>query len=124
MKNKEFLCRDKRTIKILLLAFCIQFMASCEQKFDKSKWQIKNDFEYPYRNKMLKNLINNYPLKGKNYKQIIDILGEEKMEDHKIYYQITVDYGLDIDPVYTKHLEITFTNDSIANDFRVIEWEK
>lgn len=103
------------------------FLVSCNQqiKFNQAQWQTKDDMEYPYRKKMLNDLTTNHKLSGLKYSEIIDLLGQPQISDSTtLGYQIIVDYGHDIDPVYTKYLELTFSKDSIITAFKVKEWKK
>lgn len=95
-------------------------------KFDKMAWNEKGDLgTYPNRKKMLKDLLNNYQLKGLTYKQLIDLLGEPETysdeEPNTATYNIVTDYGGDIDPVYIKNLEVKFGADSIMRNVTINE---
>jgi hypothetical protein len=76
---------------------------------------------------MIDDLIKNYELKGKKYHEIIELLdrpqGKED-NDLQIFYDIDVNYGRDIDPVYSKTLMFQFDKDSVVNMFKVEEWKK
>ena len=80
---------------------------------------------YPQRERMLRDIINKHQLKGLKYKQMIELLGEpENYTDEEVNtetYNIVVDYGRDIDPVYIKHLEVKFNSDSIVTDVYIKE---
>lgn len=43
---------------------------------------------------------------------------------HEVFYDIEVDYGFDIDPIYTKVLILQFSKDSIVQTFEVKEYKK
>lgn len=74
---------------------------------------------------MLKDLMNNHGLKGLNYTQLIDLLGEpDKYSDEEpstVTYNIVSDYGRDIDPIFLKNLEVKFSSDSIVTDLNINE---
>lgn len=116
----------------MLQSVAITFLAACnnndkEMKFDKVKWKEKKDPAFPsaYRNKMLNDLMLNQKLTGLKYNQLIDLLGTPNFNDSStLSYKIIVDYGSDIDPVYTKDLDFTFSKDSIITTFKVNEWKK
>lgn len=113
--------------KISFLLFLIILLAACDQKFEKSGWVCKDDMEYPKRRRMVNDLVENYKMKGMTYSQIINLLGDGEKgqnEENKLFYDIIVNYGIDIDPVYMKYLEINFTKDSIVNSFKIVEWKK
>jgi hypothetical protein len=126
----DFHSHSKRTISLRLLVFVIiaAFACSCNsnQKFDKTAWQQRGDLGlYPEREKMLKDLMNNYQLKRLTFKKVIELLGErEKYSDEEpntVTYNIVTGYGPDIDPVYIKNLEVKFSSDSIVADIHVNE---
>lgn len=60
---------EKKIILFLIIAFCL----SCNNKFEK-KWNIGIDYEYPYREKILNEFLNNNDLKGKNVSEILNLL--------------------------------------------------
>ena len=108
------------------------FLFSCSHnsrqiKFDSDKWNEQTDPLFPskYRPKMLTDLTSNYKLIGLNYIQIVQLLGiPDDKDSSSMSYEITVDYGQDIDPVYIKTLEFTFSKDSIITSYKVREWKK
>ena len=105
-------------------------LSSCrtEIKFDKVKWAEKADLmTFSNRKSMINDLIKNYHLRGQSYKQIIELLGEPQSDldsNFKIFYDVDIDYGSDIDPVYSKTLSFQFSIDSIVQKYDVIEWKK
>jgi len=112
--------------KLIIVLF---FMISCnkEVKFEKGKWSEKMDagFPSPYRSKMLFDLTKNHKLVGLTYLQLIKNLGfPDNKDSSTAVYNIIVDYGSDIDPVYTKNLEFAYSKDSLITSFRIVEWKK
>jgi len=113
----------------LYLITTVFFFTSCnnEEKFSKVKWNERTDpaFPPPYRNRMLKDLTSNYKLTGLKYSDIIELLGEPNFNDsNSLAYKIKEDYGHDIDPVYSKNLDFTFSKDSMITAYKVVEWKK
>ena len=104
------------------------FSCQTRQKFDKVKWaEVADLMTFPNRKSMIDDLTNSFQLKGKRYKEIIELLGQPQGKgdnDLKIFYDIEVDYGSDIDPVYSKTLTFQFDKDSIVTTFKVEEWKK
>ena len=81
--------------------------------------------EFPYRNKMLKDLTSNYKLVGLKHSEIVNLLGDPNFSDSSSFaYEVIEDYGSDIDPVYTKNLDFEFGKDSIITAFKIAEWKK
>jgi hypothetical protein len=121
-----------RKICFILLKFglLVLLLSSCnnkEIKFDKSKWNEQTDPLFPssYRLKMLTDLTSNYKLVGFTYSQLIELLGmPDNKDSSSLSYKIVVDYGHDIDPVYTKNLDFIFSKDSVITSFKVDEWKK
>ena len=95
---------------IFLLLFGLLTSCNNDITFEKNGWQQKDDLGfYPNRNKMLNDLTINHNLKGLSYKKIIELIGEPEKNitaNNSIFYNIITDYGHDIDPVYSKTLEI------------------
>jgi hypothetical protein len=122
---------DIRNILQIIIFIALVLFASCnnEMKFDKAKWdeQPNLDFTPPYRKKMLKDLTTHYKLTGLKYSEIINLLGAPNFQDNtsaSFGYDIIIDYGSDIDPVYTQTLDFTFSKDSIITSYKVNEWKK
>ena len=91
-----------------------------EEKFDKIKWAVKKDREYPYRNKMLKDFITNYRLTGLKKDTVVNLLGQPNRSDNGyLFYTIAQEYLGNIPvPLHTKTLVIKFAKDS------TVEWRK
>lgn len=112
----------------LQLAVAVIFLSSCtnEIKFEQSKWKEKAGDLFPsnYRAQMLNDLITSRKLVGLNYHQLIMLLGSPDHTDvNSMTYRIVVDYGSDIDPVYSKDLEFLYSKDSVVTSFEVKEWK-
>jgi predicted nucleic acid-binding protein len=114
----------KLCLFILLMA---ALLWSCNQSmnFDSAKWKMKEDIEYPFRNKMVGDLTKNHKLVGLRYSQVVELLGDPQYQDSsRISYQVLHDYGSDIDPIHTKYLNLALSIDSIVTSFKVDEWRK
>jgi hypothetical protein len=118
-------------MKTFIIFLASIFVTSCNsnQKFDKAKWQEQGDLKiYSHRKSMLYDLTTNYRLTGLSYRQLIDLIGEPENYNDKekniVYYDIETDYGNDIDPVYSKTLQLKLTKDSTVESFTIKEWKK
>jgi hypothetical protein len=116
-----------RLIYILIL---LTIFTSCknEIKFDSKKWKTYADLDqYPYRESMLGDIVDNDRLMGLKYQTVIDSLGQPEnywdKKENELWYSVTVDYGTDIDPVYTKHLTVTIGSDSTVEKVEIKEWK-
>ena len=82
---------------------------------------------FPNRKHKIDDLVKNYQLKGKKYSEIVELPDkpQSKLDSTmEIYYNIDVDYGFDIDPIYLKTLSITFDKDTLVKSFEVNVWKK
>jgi|SRR5690554_1226946 len=120
---------ERRGIKLIYI-LVIFILASCNNqqiKFDKEKWNERNDMFYANREKMVIDLMENHLKKGMTYKEVMNLLGtsESYQNDppNTIGYEIMVDYGWNIDPQKGKTLYIEFTNDSIVKEIKLDEWK-
>ncbi|WP_400192252.1 hypothetical protein [Hymenobacter sp. B81] len=99
-----------------------------ELQFDKESWTKYNDGEgtYPYRDRMLRDLVEHHQLKGLTYKQLIDSIGEPSNygqgDDSIVQYLIFEGFESDIDPVHGKTLDLTLGPDSVVSSYKITEW--
>jgi hypothetical protein len=113
------------TLLMLLTAIYSCREPAIKRPFDKQDWEYKDDMEYPYRNAMVDDLIEGKKLPRLSYTQMINLLGRPQGrgdDTSTVYYEVVVDYGNDIDPVYTKSLVITIANDSTVSKAAIKEW--
>jgi hypothetical protein len=120
-----------RQMRLLLILTFLTILTSCENqlKFDSGKWKEYEDLNsYPYRQLMLRDIVENNRLIGLSYQSIIDSLGQpQNYSDKKLnelWYMVTTKYGTDIDPVYAKYLVLTIDNDSTVTKVDINEWKK
>jgi hypothetical protein len=94
---------------------------SSNEPFNKNGWLVKDDIgNYPEREKMLNDLMESH-LNKIHYNSAIKLLGNpDAVAGSVLSYNILTDYGSDIDPVYTKNLDISF-KDSIVNHIKIVE---
>lgn len=118
-------------MRLAYIPIILIILTSCETqiKFDSSKWKEYRDLEvYPYRESMLRDIIDNKRLTGQKYQSVIDSLGQPAnyadKKENELWYPVIVDYGTDIDPVYTKHLTVTMSNDSTVEKVEIREWRQ
>lgn len=114
---------NTRVLLILLLLACLSCKnksgGQSQEKFDKIKWAIKEDKKYPYRDKMLNDLVYKQKLKGVRKEEVIDMLGQPNRTDTNYFFYI-VDESFFGDlpvPIHSKSLVIKFLNDTV-------EWRK
>ena len=104
------------------------FICACNIKFDKVKWNEREDIVYPpvYRKQMLNDLTTNYKLIGIKYLNLISLIGEPDIKDTTvscIWYGIDIHYDM-IDPDYDKSLRFTYNKDSVITSYKIITWRK
>ena len=117
----------KRQLILLSLVLTL-FSCQTQQRFDKVKWaEVADLMTFPNRKYMIDDLVKNYQLKDKKYSEIVELLNEPQSKLYttmQILYDIDVDYGSEIDPIYSKTLLITFDNDTVVKSYEVHIWKK
>jgi hypothetical protein len=84
---------------IIFLVSLLPFIGACNNdrdaaaetyvKFDKTKWQSKEGEAFPYRDDMLKDLIDSVDLKNISYDSLINILGQpDRVNEGHLYYNV------------------------------------
>lgn len=118
-------------MKSIYICILLTILTSCKNElaFDSEKWNEQTDVGiYPNRELMLRDIIENKKLIGFTYKAIFDSLGQPENYSNRrmneIWYSVTVNYGIDIDPVYSKDLLLTFGKDSTVYKVEIREWRK
>lgn len=115
-------------IKFILISLLV---LSCEQhiKFDKKIWCSYNDLDlHEERNQMLKDLLENYDLKGKSIYEVELFFGciesiDTINQPFNMQYNVYTNYGWDIDPVHTKTLMIFLDNKFKVKNVKISEWK-
>ena len=127
IRCKSHLILMKRIIISCLSLLSILLSCQSEVKFDKVKWQTQEDPAFPpsSRKAMLNDLLSSYKLDQMNKSQVLNLLGQpDYSSDSDIVYKVIEDYVTDIDPVYTKQLEIKLEPDQSVKAVEVNEWKK
>jgi len=123
-----------RLFKALLVIASSILIVTCgqhkqESKFNKVQWaefDDSNGGEYPHREKMLNDLVENHKLKGLTYRQLVDSLGAPGKfdnDDDTVRYEIITKFESDIDPTYGKNLNLTLGADSVVTSYRILDWK-
>jgi hypothetical protein len=97
---------------ILLLCVACVSEPDSEMSFDKTKWAIKEGKDYPYRNKMLNNVIFNDTIRDLNKASIINLLGEPDRKNEGHIYYIIAQKRLAFWPLHSKFLVFKFKNEN------------
>ena len=112
----------RKLLVIFLLCFvgCKSKNIQQNEKFDRIKWATKQDREYPYRDKMLTDLMTNYELHGIKIDSVPKLLGPPNRTDngHPFYLVVQKYFPNTSFPLHTKTLVIKLTKDS------TVEWRK
>ena len=90
-----------------------------ELAFDKTKWQIKEGRKYPFRDKMVNDVVYNDTIRSLQKPQILDMLGEpDRSNENYIYYLIKQERLL-FWPLHSKFMVIKFNDDSSVEWIRI-----
>ena len=116
-------------MRLIYIFALLTMLTSCdsELKFDSKKWKEYGDLDtYPYRELMIRDIVDSKKLVGQKYQTVIDSLGQPETwtieRENELWYSVVIDYGSDIDPVYTKHLTLTMAADSTIDKVEIREW--
>jgi hypothetical protein len=89
--------------------------------FDKSKWRLKDDHHYIYRDIMLHDLLDRHQLDSLNKDEVIDLLGNpDRIDNNYLFYTIS-QKRVGIWPIHTKTLVIKFYDDHKLEWVRIHE---
>jgi hypothetical protein len=109
---------------LLIFLFC---MLACNSKkkdatplkFNTTNWMVREDDQYPYRDRMLNDLIDNVRLHKLKKEEVIKLLGPPtRSQNGHLYYLIKQDFIANTLPMHTKTLVIKLDKDSM------VEWRK
>ena len=90
--------------------------------FDKERWRIKVGPDYPYRNRMVEDLITNQGIRKLKYDEIIERLGEpDRSNEGHLYYRIDQTRLGGVWPLHTKTMVIQLAPDSTVNWVKIHE---
>jgi len=91
-----------------------------EMVFDKAKWNAKNGADYPYRDKMVNDIVYNDTIRTLDKIEILDLLGEPSYyRNNKNFLYYTIKQKRLISwPLHTKSMVIKLSEDN------TIEWIK
>ncbi|WP_316768159.1 hypothetical protein [Pedobacter frigiditerrae] len=74
---------------------------------------------------MVEDLKKNYKLTGISDRQLIKLLGKpDSIDTSIISYELIVDYGYDIDPIYIKSLDFKVDSNKNVMNFEIKEWKR
>lgn len=89
-----------------------------EMVFDKEKWKTKDGKNYPYRDKMMNDIVYNDTIRMLNKEQLLELLGKpDYIREGHLYYRIN-ETRIGNWPLKTKTMVIKLMED------RSIEWIK
>ena len=105
-------------LPVLLLCFgCKTKKQESQEKFDKTKWAVQEDLDYPYRDAMLNDLMNSYELHGVRKDSIYNLLGSPDRTDSGYLFYKVAQQRLGYFILHTKTLVIKLASDTV-------EWRK
>lgn len=89
-----------------------------ELVFEKSKWDMMEGNDYPYRDRMVNDVLYNDTIRSLDKVQLLDLLGKpDRINENFIYYKIS-QKRLGYWPLHTKTMVVKFS------DSDSIEWIK
>jgi hypothetical protein len=113
------------SLRYWVIAVVVLFSCKQQKKFSREGWRQRTDMYHEERTYMIDDLLQGHPLKGQPRHHVLYLLGEPELEDSaRMYYEVDVDYGWDIDPVYTKTLILHLNAKAVVDSVEVDEWRK
>lgn len=111
--------------KIIFILFVCTYYIACDSPqeeivFDKTKWNTKEEKDYPYRSQMLNDIVYNDTIRDLNKKEILNLLGEpsyERDDEDYLHYMIN-QKRLFSWPLHTRVMVVKF------KDEETIDWIK
>jgi hypothetical protein len=108
----------------ICLLFVVATGCKRDQKFDRQKWAYGDGMDFPLRDEIVNDLVQNHHLKGLNYRQVIDSLGDPQQRDVlQVSYQVldnTADFNRK-KPAHIKSLILYFSKDSVVTRAEIEE---
>ena len=124
------MCLPKLTIALFIISCSIAVIACNPDKeglkFNKANWEAKEDWDYPYRDRMLNDLVKHHKLVGLTYQQLTDSLGAPANignDSGTVSYEIITRFESDIDPTSGKNLVLTLSPESVVTSYKISEWK-
>src|SRR5688500_16009134 len=90
-------------------------------KFESTKWKMRVDNDYPYRDRMLNDLIASKILKGMKREYVLDLLGRPTRVDTNYLFYRVAQKRLGFFPLHTKTLVIQLSGDTLVKTVRIHE---
>ncbi len=117
-------CNDEEKITPAEKDVTSEIMASeakNDSSFDPQKWQIKEGSNYPYREQMLSNLMNNKEIRALKEEEIIELLGKpDRLDSNYLFYRIN-EKRLGWLTLHTKTMVVKMHPDSSVNWIKIHE---
>jgi hypothetical protein len=111
-------------LRILMILLCWSGIA-CQNSaheneiaFERAKWQTKTGDDYPYRNRMLVDLISSDTLKRLNKQQLVEMLGAPDRIDNNYLFYLVEQQRAQFFTLHTKNMVVKLSKDD------TVEWVK
>jgi hypothetical protein len=96
-------------------------VSNVEVPFDKNKWTDKKGEDYPHRDGMLKDLMENQKLKTMRGSEVLDLLGQPDRIDSSYFFYRVAQKRVGFVPLHTKTLVIKLAADSTVDWVKIHE---
>ena len=119
---------QKTILLILPLLFCFGCMGGGEDKFEatevpfnEAKWKTKKGRDYPFRDRMLGDLMSDEKIRELKSNEILNLLGKPARTDSSYLFYMITQKRIGFWPLHTKSLVIKFSEDSTINWMKIHE---
>lgn len=106
---------------LFLFTACNEDIAPAQEaiSFDEEKWKTKEGKDYPFREEMLGDLMENQGLRQLKRDEILELLGEPtRIDTNYVFYRIE-QKRIGLFPLHTTTMVIQFAQDSTVNWIKV-----
>ena len=95
--------------------------AKQEISFEEVKWKMKENLDYPYRNRMLQDLMTNRAFRMYNKNELLTLLGDANRVDSNYFFYTIAQKRIGLWPLHTKTLVIKFSEGDSVQWMKVHE---
>jgi uncharacterized membrane-anchored protein len=92
-----------------------------EMAFNATKWKTMDGVDYPFRDRMITDLMRSKILKKLKRKEVIVLLGQPNRTDKEYLFYTVAQERIQFFPLHTKTLVIKLSNDSTTNKVMIHE---
>lgn len=99
----------------------LQTIRSDQAQFDKRKWRVRDESDYPYREELLPSILYNDSIRTMSKEEVVDMLGPPDRSNEGFLYYMISQTRLGFWPLKTKTMVVKITGDDRVEWIKVHE---